>query len=94
MFSRYCTRKFSNNVSMVFSNVPGPKTPYTFLGKKSKRLFFFVPGLGEVGCGISVVSHASMVKIGCIADTSNIENPSEMIKIFEKNYDKLMNIKK
>jgi len=57
---------------MVFSNVPGPKSPFTFDSKKAKKLFFFVPGLSQVGSGISIISHADIIKIGCMADTSNI----------------------
>lgn len=90
MLNRYITLWQGDKLSMVFSNVPGPKTPYTFIGKKTKKIFFFVPGMGEVASGISIISHGNVVKIGCISDTSNIEKPAEMIHMFEQNYDKLM----
>ena len=53
-------------------------------------MFFFVPSLGNLGSGISIISHGDTVKIGCISDIVNIPEPQEIINLFEKNYDKLI----
>ena len=77
-------------MSLVFSNVPGPKTPWVINGSKANRLMFFVPGLANLGAGISIISHADVFKFGCIGDLSEIPNPKEIIELFEKNTDKLL----
>ena len=50
---------------------------------------FFVPGLANLGAGISIISHCDVIKIGCQGDESEIPQPKEIIEIFEKNIDKL-----
>jgi hypothetical protein len=60
--------RFSNKITFVFSNVPGPKTPIDMGGADSKWFSFFVPGVGTAASGISIISHNDTVKIGCIAD--------------------------
>ena len=80
--------------TMIFSNVPGPKKPSKILGKDSKNMFFFVPGMGNLATGISIISHVDHFKIGIISDTSQIENPKELRDIFERNFDKILNEKK
>jgi diacylglycerol O-acyltransferase len=61
--------KHANNflcdkMSIVFSNVPGPKVPWVINGAKSRKTFFFVPGLANIASGISVMSHVDIFKIG------------------------------
>lgn len=60
----------AEKISMVFSNVPGPKTPLVFLGKKVEKIIFFAPALGSLSAAISIMSHVDNVKIGCVSDES------------------------
>jgi len=53
-------------------------------------MFFFVPALGDIGTGISIMSHGNVIKIGCISDSSCIEDPREFIELIEKNYDSML----
>lgn len=71
----FITKFVASKMSLVFSNVPGPKKPLTFVEKKAKSMFFFVPSLGNLGSGISILSHGDIVKIGCISDIVNIPEP-------------------
>lgn len=48
--------------TLIFSNVPGPKTPFVYRdteGKpiKSKKLIGFIPGLSDCALGIAAISH-------------------------------------
>ena len=61
--------------SIVFSNVPGPITPYVISGKKAKKMMFMVGGTGDLASGITVYSCFETVKISFIADIMNVEDP-------------------
>jgi hypothetical protein len=75
-------------MSLVFSNVPGPKTPFVFTGAECTKMMFMVPGLASIATGISIISHVDTFKIGCISDLAYVEYPQEVIDIFERNFDK------
>jgi ABC-type proline/glycine betaine transport system ATPase subunit len=49
-----------------------------------------VPSLGNLGSGISIISHGNVFKVGCISDIVNIPEPNEIIALFEKNLDTLL----
>ncbi len=53
-------------------------------------MMFFVPALGDLTSGISVVSHHEVVKIGCISDEAEIKDPSLMVALFNKNFHSLI----
>lgn len=74
----------------MFTNVPGPKTPLVFTGKKVKKLIFFAPALGTLSGSLSIVSHVNCIKIGCVSDESQIENPHLLIELFNKNFEKVL----
>ncbi len=76
---------------MVFTNVPGPKYPLDFGGQKSKSMMFFVPALGTLASGFSVLSHDDVIKVGFISDSSCCDNPQDIIDIFEKNAYQVIN---
>jgi len=40
--------RFSKRVSILFSNVAGPKDALRFCGKETKKMFFTVGGVGEI----------------------------------------------
>ena len=80
----------ANKLSLVFTNVPGPKTPLVFTGKKVDKLIFFAPALGSLSGSLSIVSHVNCIKIGCVSDESQIDDPILMIDLFNKNFEKAL----
>jgi len=76
---------------MVFSNVPGPRTPLIFLGKKVNRIVFFAPQLGSLGCSLNIMSHVDNIKICCISDEAQIPKPKELMDIINKNFENVLN---
>ena len=77
-------------MSIVFSNVPGPCVNPVYQGKKLRKIMFFVPGFGTLGAGISIISLADILKVGCISDESRIAEPKELMEIFNRNLDKIL----
>ena len=67
----------SQNMSLVLSNVPGPKTPILFNGKKSIKTFFFLVPAGRAGFAISFYSHNGIVKMAITSDEARIKDPQE-----------------
>ena len=61
---------FYKTHSMVFSNVPGPLTPYCIDGKLAKRCFFLAVGVEKLASGITFYTMADTLKMGIISDES------------------------
>lgn len=77
--SNYTTRK----ITIVFSNVAGPKTPIVYDGFKCNKLAFLLPALGEVSCGLSLISIGDKLKVGLLTDKMILNDPKELINILE-----------
>lgn len=78
----------ARKLTLVWSNVAGPKKPLTFNGKKTQKIFYLVPALGKLTTGISIISHENIVKLGFMSDTCSVEDPRPLVDIFEANYKK------
>mmetsp|Transcript_38625 Transcript_38625/g.27957 ORF Transcript_38625/g.27957 Transcript_38625/m.27957 type:complete len:91 (+) Transcript_38625:1169-1441(+) len=53
----------SKHVSMVFSNVPGPKKPLKFCGINSQELAGLIPASGELANGFGALSHCNTLRL-------------------------------
>lgn len=74
----------SSKCSAVITNVPGPRRELFIAGSSMQDIMFWVPKSGKLGLGISLISYNNKVMLGLSADSGRIENPSEVIGIFEK----------
>ena len=91
MITKSISWESCEKVSLVFSNVPGPKQPLSFSGGlKAKKMMFFAPGLGKLSSCISVISHANIIKVGCLSDKACIEKPKQLMQLFNKNFDAIL----
>lgn len=59
---------FCEKMSIGFSNVPGPKSPWVVGGKTVDTLGFFMPVAKSLCGSISIASHADTVKVGVVTD--------------------------
>lgn len=78
--SNYTTRK----ITVVFSNVAGPKTPIIYDGFKCTKMAFLLPALGDVSCGLSLISIGDKLKVGLLTDKVILDNPKELIDILDQ----------
>ena len=76
-------KRIANLHSMVLSTVPGPTTPLTIGGLKTKELFFWPPQRDLVGIGIGVYSYNGKVIIGVQGDVNCLCKPQLIVKGFE-----------
>ena len=85
---------FANKASMVMTNVPGPREPLYFAGKKIENFIGWVPRSGRVGMGISIFSYAGKVGIGLVTDEGLVPDPETILQYFEDELDYLYEISK
>jgi len=85
---------FANKASTVMTNVPGPREPLYFAGKKIENFIGWVPRTGRVGMGISIISYAGKVGVGLVTDEGLVPDPDMILKYFEDEVESLYAISK
>lgn len=63
-FAEDMTRKFT----IVYSNLMASRKNYVFDGKQVKGVFFFAPGVGKLGTGVSILTIGEIISIACFSD--------------------------
>ena len=81
---------FANKTTGVFSNVPGPRQPLYFTGKEIKNIMFWVPRIGGLGLGISIISYNGKISLGIATDTGLVHDPKAILDNFENEYRMLL----
>jgi len=71
-------------MTIIFSNVAGPKTPIIYEGSFCRKMAFLLPSLGKISCGLSLLSTASCMKIGFLTDKNICEDPQVFVDILEE----------
>ena len=77
--SNYTTTK----VTIVFSNVAGPKKPLVYDGFSCKKIGFLLPAWGEVSCGLSLISMGDKMKVGMLTDKNVLKEPAEIVNLLD-----------
>lgn len=83
---------FGNKASGVLTNVPGPKVPLYFGGKKISNIMFWVPQSGIIGLGISILSYNGKVTIGITSDEGLMPDPENLLEGFQDEFDYLLKL--
>ena len=81
---------YSDKVSVVLTNVPGPTQKLYFAGKRLETIVFWVPQSGSIGVGISIFSYGGQVNIGLITDRGLAPDPDTIIAAFQAEFDSLL----
>lgn len=81
---------FANKTTGVMSNVPGPRLPLYFSGSEIKNIMFWVPRIGGLGLGISIISYNGKVSLGIATDTGLVHDPKAILDNFENEYKMLL----
>ena len=85
---------FANKTTGVFSNVPGPRQPLYFCGEKINNIMFWVPRIGGLGIGISIISYNDGVSLGIATDTGLVQDPKAILDHFTNEYRMLLGMYK
>lgn len=77
---------FANKCSAVLTNVPGPRESLYFAGQKVRNMMFWVPRVGRVGLGISILSYDGNVTVGLATDAGLVPDPETVLEGFEEDF--------
>lgn len=84
----------SSKYTAIFTNVNASKKAYVVNGKKQLGVFFFVPGVGMINTGFSILTTGPFMSFACLADEHSIRDPEVLVAIFErKNQENLQSVK-
>ncbi|MBF0200048.1 MAG: wax ester/triacylglycerol synthase family O-acyltransferase [Desulfamplus sp.] len=83
---------FGNKASGVLTNVPGPRDPLYFAGKRISNFMFWVPRSGMIGLGISILSYNGNVTIGIASDEKLMPDPENLLEGVEKEFNELIDL--
>ncbi len=85
---------FASKSTAVLTNVPGPRQPLWFSGKKVCNMMFWVPRAGRVGLGISILSYDGNVTVGLAADAGLVPDPEAVLEGFKEDFYYLLDLVK
>ena len=83
---------FGNKASGVLTNVPGPREPLYFAGKKIDKFMFWVPRSGRIGLGISILSYNGNLVVGIASDEKLMPDPEVLLEGFEDEFNHLLDL--
>jgi len=83
---------FGDKASGVLTNVPGPKEPLYFAGKRISNLMFWVPRSGMIGLGISIMSYNGNVTIGIACDEGLMPDPETLLQGVKQEFNGLIDL--
>ncbi|CAH3916723.1 unnamed protein product [Pieris brassicae] len=67
----------SNQATMVFSNIPGPKS-LSICGCAIQSMVFFVPNKGTTGVGVTALCYGGVLRLAIMADSALLSNPKDL----------------
>lgn len=87
----WVTQRYFNNLmfpyTFAFSNTPGLLKDVKSFGSSHIHMTTYVQTSSYCGMTFTCVSHVNTIKIACVTDDTILKNPSEMIKLIERNID-------
>ena len=81
---------FCNKMTFGFSNVPGPKSPYTLAGYRDQQVSFIMPVGKSIVGSFSIISHVDVIKIGISMDKAVMEDVDEFAERMMQNFDEIL----
>ncbi|PID97064.1 MAG: hypothetical protein CSA84_01515 [Actinomycetales bacterium] len=84
------TDHFSGKTIGQLSNVPGPRTELSFVGKPIRAMLGWVPTSGDQPIGLCLFSYNGTVGVGVATDARMIPDPERILALVREHYDKLI----
>jgi diacylglycerol O-acyltransferase / wax synthase len=83
---------FSSKAFGVTTNVAGPTTERFLAGSRVDGVLGWVPGSGNHGVGISIVTYNGAVRLGFKVDALTVPDPDRLVAAVEASLDELLRI--
>mmetsp|Transcript_21313 Transcript_21313/g.20459 ORF Transcript_21313/g.20459 Transcript_21313/m.20459 type:complete len:98 (+) Transcript_21313:577-870(+) len=87
---RKASKKQSDKLTLVISNMPGPEPTFKLTGRKVQSIIYVVGGMGDMTTGLSFLSINGKIKQSLISDVVHVPNPQELVDIFDKNFHQIL----
>jgi WS/DGAT/MGAT family acyltransferase len=84
------TGLFAKKATAVMTNVPGPREPIRFCGRRVEQVMFWVPVSGDIGVGVSILSYAGGVQFGLVTDARLCPDPEAIVARFAPEFEQLL----
>jgi hypothetical protein len=68
-------KNYSSQISMAYSNVPGPQNIIYYHGHPSKRLYAYANAPGEIGTQFGAITYNNILKVTLCTDEVRIKHP-------------------
>ena len=76
----------TKKITMTYTNMPCPQAGYDFGGYKCHSFTGFLPAIGDMLCGLSVVTHGEVIRFGLVTDKAYIDDPDLFIGLVERKF--------
>ncbi|HSF26356.1 MAG TPA: wax ester/triacylglycerol synthase family O-acyltransferase [Actinomycetes bacterium] len=83
---------FSSKAFGVTTNVAGPTTERSLAGSQVDSVLGWVPGSGDQGVGVSIVTYNGTVRLGFKVDAVIVPDPDRLVAAAEASLDELLRI--
>lgn len=80
---RFSSFSVKRQCSMIFSNVPGPLSPFEINGQEVATALAWPPLVSDTGISVAVLSYAGTVRMSVLSDKAVIANPNKLTHEFE-----------
>lgn len=74
---------FARKVSVIVSNVPGPRAPVHFGEQQVREVMFWEPHPGKLGMAVSILTYAGTIRMGVRTDEGVAVEPERLVGLFE-----------
>jgi diacylglycerol O-acyltransferase / wax synthase len=80
---------FSAKGTAVMTNVPGPRRPVVFAGRRLQGVLVWAPCSGSVSMSVSMFSYDGRVTVGFLVDAGLVPDPERLARGYEQELDHL-----
>lgn len=80
---RFSSFSLKRQCSMIFSNVPGPLSPFEINGQEVATALAWPPLISDTGISVAVLSYAGTLRMSVLSDKAVIANPNKLTHEFE-----------
>lgn len=75
----------SSKMTVMYSNMSGPKEPYDWNGSKCNWFCAILPPFGSNHCSVMAMSQGDSLQICVGSDTNSIDQPDLWMSLLDKN---------
>ena len=80
----------ARGATLVFTNVPGPREPIHFCGRRMTECMAWVPQSGRLGLGISAITYDGELRLGVATDASLVPEPAQLVASYHRSLEGIL----